>query len=212
MAARNNIPIGEKFNLLTILCEAPKRPGNANRRVSALCDCGTAGTFVLSEVLHGQTKSCGCLQRGPITHGHTLRKKMSPEYYSWTSMRSRCTNQNHTAYALYGGRGIQIAPEWDSFATFLRDMGPRPLGTSIERIDGNGHYGPANCRWATRADQSNNRRTNTFYEHGGERKTLAQWAESAGVSYNTLHARVVRFKWPLDRAMSTPPRRSRYTK
>jgi hypothetical protein len=212
MAAKDctNI-IGKKFNLLTIICEAPKHPGNSNRRVSALCDCGNAGTFVRSEVIHGKTKSCGCLHAGPVTHGHTKRKKMSPEYYSWASMRSRCTNKNLAAYPQYGGRGIKIAPQWASFECFLSDMGARPEGTSLERINHDGNYEPSNCRWASRTDQSNNRRSNALYEHDGTVRTLAQWAQHSGIAYNTLHARVTRFKWPLGVAMTKPPRRSRYT-
>lgn len=211
MAAASIVSPGQKFNLLTILCEAPKRPGNANRRVSALCDCGNAGTFVLSEVVHGQTKSCGCLARGPVTHGHTVRKKMSPEYNSWASMLTRCRNKNCEAYASYGARGIRVVDAWLDFEQFLSDMGPRPPGTSLERRDNDGNYEPGNCRWGSRVDQSNNRRTSSHYEHDGKCMTLAQWAAKANVPYNTLHARVVRFKWDFGRALSEPPRRSRYS-
>jgi hypothetical protein len=203
---------GKKFNMLTILCEAPKRNGNDNRRVSALCDCGNASTFVRSEVIHGRTKSCGCLNSGPVTHGHTKRKKMSPEYNSWASMKSRCLNKNVEEYSQYGGRGIKIAEEWLSFNLFFESMGVRPEGTSLERIDNNGNYEPDNCRWATRTEQSNNRRSSAIYEYNGETKTLAQWALISKIAYNTLHARIVRFKWPLSLAMTKPARKSRYTK
>lgn len=211
MADRNSIPVGGKFNFLTILCEAPKRPGNANRRVSALCDCGNAGTYVWSEVKTGKVTTCGAHRESWMTHGHTRRKKMSPEYYSWAAMKTRCLNTKCEAYPKYGGRGIGIAPEWLNFEIFLRDMGPRPIGTSIERENNDGNYEPGNCRWGSRVDQSNNRRANTFYEHDGKRMTLAQWAATAGVAYNTLHARVVRFKWDFGRALIEPPRRSRYS-
>ena len=212
MAARNPIPIGAKFGKLTIICEAPKRVGNANRRVSALCECGNAGTFVMSEVLNGVTKSCGCLiGRNSFVHGHTIRKKMSPEYYSWASMRTRCQNKNCEAYPSYGGRGISVHATWNDFPTFLRDMGSRPNGASLERIDNDGNYEPGNCRWASRADQSNNRRSNSFYEHDGKRMTLSQWAAFSNIAYNTLHARVVRFKWDFSKALTRPPGRSKYT-
>jgi hypothetical protein len=206
MAARNAIPIGKKFNRLTILCEAPKRPGNANRRVSALCECGNAGTFVLSEVLLGKTRSCGCISTGRPTHGHTARKKMSPEYYSWSSMWSRCSNPRHAHWHRYGGRGISVCPEWKSFERFLSDMGSRPPGQSLDRIDGDGNYEPSNCRWATRKQQANNTRSNRYVEHDGLRLTLSQWADRTGLSVNTISARIKRFHWPPSRAVTTPPR------
>ncbi len=214
MAARNAIPIGAKFGALTILCEAPKRPQNANRRVSALCDCGNAKTFVLSEVLTGKIRSCGCLTKktGQITHGHTLRRKASPEYYSWASMLTRCTNPAVIAYQTYGARGVTVCDRWRMFSNFLEDMGKRPPDTSLDRIDNNGGYSKENCRWASRKQQSENRRSTKFFEVNGQRMTLSDLSSQFGIAYNTLHARIVRFKWPIEIALTKKPRISRYTK
>jgi hypothetical protein len=83
---------------------------------------------------------------------------MSPTYRSWHAMRQRCENKNTIAYPDYGGRGIRVCPEWKSFEVFLKDMGERPEGKTLDRIRVNENYGPGNCRWSTRREQAVNKR------------------------------------------------------
>lgn len=118
-------------------------------------------------------------------------KSKTSEYNSWKSMKARCLNKNHDAYSKYGGRGITICHNWiDSFDRFLSDMGPRPIGTSLDRIDNEKGYYPENCRWADSKQQNNNQRTNHIIEYNGCRKTLTQWAEYLGIKTSTLHKRL----------------------
>jgi hypothetical protein len=128
----------------------------------------------------------------------------TPTYWSWTSMRTRCLDPKHTAYALYGGRGIKVCGRWrDDYDAFFADMGERPPGLTLERVDGNGHYEPSNCVWATPKQQSNNRRDNRHITFEGVTMTLAEWGSHFGLGRNILGGRLRRM--PMELAMT--PRR-----
>lgn len=136
-------------------------------------------------------------------HGHTAGK-FSPTYHSWAAMRTRCLNSKSAMYAHYGGRGISIAPEWLKFEHFLRDMGPRPNETSLDRIDPDGPYSKDNCRWATTVEQARNTRRNVRVEIDGQTRCVTEWCEILGVSKNTVWARIRRWGYAPKEALTRP--------
>ncbi len=146
------------------------------------------------------------------THGHTVGRRkvgVSPTYRTWLAMRRRCEDPKHPHFAEYGGRGIAVCSRWrEDFAAFLADMGERPAGKTLDRIEGVKGYGPGNCRWATRKVQQSNRRNNTFLIFRGERLTITEWARRTGIKDVTLRQRV-RLGWSPERALTEPPKQLR---
>lgn len=110
----------------------------------------------------------------------------------WLSMRNRCNNRNYKQYKDYGGRGIKVCERWSNFENFLEDMGERPKGFQIDRVDNGGDYEPSNCRWATRNTQCSNRRDNHLITYKGKTQNLTQWSKEIGVDRETLFHRVKR--------------------
>ena len=127
-----------------------------------------------------------------MTRCFTKRLLGHPLITIWFMMLQRCHNPANKAYPQYGGRGIQVCPRWYSFAAFLEDMGERPPGTSLNRIDNNGHYEPGNVAWATRLVQANNQRKNRVLELDGQRHTVAEWARLLGINCHVIHQRLRR--------------------
>lgn len=144
------------------------------------------------------TLSCGCKTRQArkeVLTGNTYRRKHfkcdTGAYQSWKCMKSRCQQPSHIEYERYGGRGIKVCKRWESFENFFADMGERPDGCSIDRIDPNGDYCPQNCRWADGKTQSRNRRHNRFITIGDRTMTQAEWSEQPGAAhYKTIHKRL----------------------
>lgn len=129
------------------------------------------------------------------------------EYATWRNMLQRCERPESPDFSRYGGRGISVCERWHSFAAFLADMGAKPEGMSIDRIDNDGNYEPGNCRWATKKEQGRNRRTNRKVTFNGETLTPAEWAERLGMSREVMHQRLKR--WSTEEALQRP---IRYTK
>ena len=133
-----------------------------------VCDCGTVLVIGGIGLRSRKTKSCGCLRREVLTatilkatakHGHTRNYAQTSEYRAWRDAKSRCFNPKTIGYQNYGGRGITMCDRWrDNFEFFLADVGPRPHGLTLDRINNDGNYEPGNCRWATRKEQRKNQR------------------------------------------------------
>ena len=166
------------------------------------CGCGNRLVVTHGSVAGGHTRSCGCVRKGlsnekAKTHGHTKtlsgKTTVSREYRTWCNMRARCDNPNNMAYEDYGGRGISYDPRWVRFESFIEDMGDRPEGTSLDRIDNNKSYSKDNCRWATPKQQANNKRSNVVISINGISKTMSEWSLVEGAAKTgTIHYRIKR--------------------
>jgi hypothetical protein len=203
---------GKTFARLTVVGLAPERQ-NGQAVWECLCECGKR-TFVLSDLLRkGRTKSCGCwrVEHGrrhgstvQLRHGHA-RGSGSPLYQTWANMLSRCRDSNNDNFRNYGARGITVCERWLTFENFLADVGERPSRKhSIDRVNVEGNYEPANVRWATRKEQARNMRSNRNLTLRGETKTLAEWLELSGTNRMTFYQRK-RKDWSDEKAIFTPP-------
>lgn len=150
------IPASTRFGRLTVVAYHTA----LRSYCECICDCGAPKRVLAASLKSGRTKSCGCGNTGGRPkHGHARDGARSAEYNAWQNMLARCCKKDHPSFPGYGGRGISVCAEWtESFERFLSDMGPRPPGTSLDRIDVNGGYCKGNCRWADWKTQCENRR------------------------------------------------------
>lgn len=196
---------GMRFNALTVIRRMPVDGSIWLVR----CDCGVTKTMLHGSIV--RAKSCGCLtkeilRKARTTHGMAILKTST--YLTWRSMRTRCLKPWHKSYKDYGGRGIKICDSWLKFENFLADMGEKPEGMQLDRVDNNGNYEPSNCRWATPMQNCNNRRSSHYIEHNGERRTISQWARVKGIPRDTLSFRL-ESGWSVAEAMTTPVKRQK---
>ncbi len=136
-------------------------------------------------------------------HGHCTPHN-SPTYRSWLAMLYRCTNQTYGRFKDYGGRGIKVCQRWMEFASFLEDMGERPVGLTIERKDNLGNYCPENCVWGSPKAQARNRRSNVNLTYNGRTQCISKWAEETGIERQTIQQRLRR-GWTVEQSLEVSP-------
>jgi hypothetical protein len=197
--------IGKEFGRLRVLSISEP---NAKylRSMKCLCQCGKIITTDAFRVLEGGSRSCGCaridtLKRIRTKHGHAKKSGMTREYSTWLGMKSRCHIPTTPNYNNYGGRGIKVCRRWrNSFENFLKDMGKKPKGLSIDRINNDGNYEPSNCRWANRSQQNKNQRS---------RPRRLAWPKNPTLSDVVISKRLKR-GWPMDMATTIPSTRKKF--
>jgi len=207
---------GQSFGKLNVIGPIERRQfpsGAVHIYWLCRCSCGKEKAINGYTITAGTSMSCGCVfkelgrARGLANHRHGRTK--TTEHRTWSSMRSRCENPDHSNYPNYGGRGIKVCDRWQVFENFLADMGMRPPGRrkySLGRKDNNGPYSPENCRWETSPEQTQNQRNNLVIEYKGRRGALASFFEG-GVDhpeYYRVQQRISRFGWSPHRAFTEP--------
>ena len=205
MTIQEIIKKGDKFNRLTAI-KFNRKGKLGEQHWLFKCDCGKEKVICVAHVKRGTTKSCGCLHKEMVIMRNTTDnlkhgKCETGVYKSWDSMKQRCLNENKTTYKDYGGRGITICDRWLKFENFFEDMGDRPDGKTLDRIDNNLGYSKSNCRWATRKEQANNTRGNHLLTCKDKTQNVTQWAKELEMNYNTLRSRLNR-GWSVEKTLT----------
>ncbi len=197
--AKQTVAVGKRYGRLMIIGLGNQQNGYMDR---AMCECGTVKTVRRSDLQSGRTSSCGCLRRETATRtGAAIRthgQSKNPLYHLWHAMIARCHNPAHAAYRYYGARGVKVCDRWrESFEAFAADMGARPVGLELDRIDSEGDYKPGNVRWMNRRMQKMNRAKRSDHyeprpiEWNGQTYAISDLAAIAGISYSAMYGRLM---------------------
>jgi hypothetical protein len=194
---------GNKYGRLTVIEELIERTKGGKILWNCQCECGSFINVTSCDLKRSHTVSCGCHKSQSITERSVKHNLSNTDTFNiWCTLLQRCNNPNNRLYKYYGGRGITVCEKWTTFEGFYEDMGKRPKGLSIDRIDNNKGYFKENCRWATIEQQSNNRRTNISFEYNGENRNIREWENTMGFRKGLITNRLKR-GWPFEKALNT---------
>jgi hypothetical protein len=199
--------IGKKFGKWIVTIRVANKYGTRTRYLCE-CECGTKREVEGSSLRTGSSKSCGCVSTERIsklrlTHGKTK----TDIFVIWQGIKDRCYNEKGNHWNSHGKRGIKVYEEWihsfEKFELYIKTLGIRPEGYTLDRINNDGDYEPHNLRWASPRTQANNTRSNRIIEFKSKRMTMAEWAREINISYKTLATRLYD-GWSIEKALSTP--------
>ncbi len=193
--------VGQKFTRLTVISFSHSDK-KSRTYWNCICDCGNTKIVCGGNLKSGSVKSCKCLHKEIITmHGMCT----ASIYIIWKGIIQRCHNPNTKKYYRYGGRGIKVCKRWkNSFINFYKDMGDRPKGKSIDRINNNGNYSPKNCKWSTQKEQCSNTSNNVLVTIDKKTKTVSEWSRIKKINNSTVFKRINRSGWLPEKAILTP--------
>lgn len=200
---------GQRFGKLTVITRAENHimpSGKCCIMWLCKCDCGNVKSINGSSLRNGVTRSCGCLSKEFAEKLNKKHGKSRSKLYSvWGHMKQRCYNPNNPAYRIYGAENKIICEDWQTFEGFEKwaiEHGYKE-NLQIERIDNTKGYFPENCKWATRKEQSNNRRTSRMITYRGRTQTLQMWVDELHLNYAMVYNRIFVLNWSVDKAFAT---------
>jgi len=196
---------GKRFGRLTVIGQAEVRDKHGRVLWNLLCDCGKEVCYETGRFKYGNTNSCGCYRQEKVGNEHRKHGlSKTPIYQCWVAMKKRCQNPKSSDYYLYGERGIKVCERWSIFENFYADMGDKPEGMTIDRIDCNADYTPENCRWASITEQARNKRNTIKVTFNGVTKSLRDFCDELSLNCGTVMTRLTQQKWTVERALTTP--------
>lgn len=197
--------VGKTFGLIEVISETeglPSSRGGILRRFECRCSCGETLTVRLSDIRSGNTRSCGCARKATLRQISTTHGKTNTSTYSiWNAMMNR--HRGNSSPERYFDRGIRVCRRWHKFENFLEDMGEKPVGKSIDRVNNNRGYSLQNCRWATTKQQARNKGNTLFVEYKGERHCFRSLMEELNLNPKMVWGRM-KYGWPVEEAIEIP--------